>query len=114
MSGHRMTHRRLPRMGALRLRLLTGAALVIGAPLSAPGLAYAAQAQRARVGLQDAVLSIPERTATELSARTASRVAVVTTGASVLTSRVSAPATGCIAYSPRSSRPHRLRRGVCP
>ncbi|MGX5635439.1 LPS-assembly protein LptD [Brevundimonas diminuta ATCC 11568] len=40
-----MTHRRLPRMGALRLRLLTGAALVIGAPLSAPGLAYAAQAQ---------------------------------------------------------------------
>ncbi|OYX19002.1 MAG: hypothetical protein B7Z09_03850, partial [Brevundimonas diminuta] len=32
-------------MGALRLRLLTGAALVIGAPLSAPGLAYAAQAQ---------------------------------------------------------------------
>lgn len=40
-----MTHRRLPRMGALRLRLLTGAALVIGAPLSAPGLADAAQAQ---------------------------------------------------------------------
>ncbi len=42
-----MTNRRLPRMGALRLRLLTGAALVIGAPLSQPAFAQAAQAQEA-------------------------------------------------------------------
>ena len=40
-----MTHRRLPRMGALRLRLLTGAALVIGAPLSQLAFAQGAQAQ---------------------------------------------------------------------
>ncbi|WP_243637537.1 MULTISPECIES: LPS-assembly protein LptD [Brevundimonas] len=40
-----MINRRLPRMGALRLRLLTGAALVIGAPLAAsPVLAQQAQA----------------------------------------------------------------------
>ena len=37
-----MTNRRLPRMGALRLRLLTGAALVIGAPLSQPAFAQEA------------------------------------------------------------------------
>ncbi len=49
-----MTHRRLPRMGALRLRLLTGAALVIGAPLSAPGLAYAAQTQAPASAVQTA------------------------------------------------------------
>src|SRR5690606_18159701 len=42
MSGQRMTNRRLPRMGALRLRLLTGAALVIGAPLSQPAFAQEA------------------------------------------------------------------------
>ncbi|HEY4586517.1 MAG TPA: LPS-assembly protein LptD, partial [Brevundimonas sp.] len=47
-----MTHRRLPRMGALRLRLLTGAALVIGAPLSSLAFAPAAQAQTAPVPVQ--------------------------------------------------------------
>src|SRR5690606_7741769 len=47
MSGQRMTNRRLPRMGALRLRLLNSAALVIGAPLSQPAFAQAAQAQEA-------------------------------------------------------------------
>ncbi|WP_225212219.1 LPS-assembly protein LptD [Brevundimonas guildfordensis] len=47
-----MTHRRLPRMGALRLRLLTGAALVIGAPLSPLAAATAAQAQAAPAQVQ--------------------------------------------------------------
>ncbi|WP_240387264.1 LPS-assembly protein LptD [Brevundimonas naejangsanensis] len=42
-----MTNRRLPRMGALRLRLLTGAALVIGAPLSQLALPQLALAQEA-------------------------------------------------------------------
>lgn len=40
-----MTNRRLPRMGALRLRLLTGAALVMGAPLSQLAFIDAASAQ---------------------------------------------------------------------
>ncbi|WP_392353244.1 hypothetical protein V8F63_11360 [Brevundimonas sp. LF-1] len=55
-----MTHRRLPRMGALRLRLLTGAALVIGAPLSSLAFASAAQAQTAPVPVQ-----APAQTTTE-------------------------------------------------
>src|SRR5690606_6660405 len=64
MSGLRMTHRRLPRMGALRLRLLTGAALVIGAPLSSLAFASAAQAQTAPVPVQ-APAQTPPLTTTE-------------------------------------------------
>jgi lipopolysaccharide export system protein LptA len=49
-------------MGALRLRLLTGAALVIGAPLSSLAFASAAQAQTAPVPVQAPAQTAPQTT----------------------------------------------------
>lgn len=65
-----MTNRRLPRMGALRLRLLTGAALVIGAPVTLvqPALAQSSANQAAPVAVETpAPLTAPARGADGLT-----------------------------------------------